>query len=164
MSESVPKSEGSAKFPAKIGRYEITEKLGSGSTGTVYRATDPFIGRVLAIKTFRVDLQPGPVRDRSMPDVPTFAELGYPEFTAKVWFGLLVKKDTPSDILKRYTDAAVKAHNDPAVKAKLESQGFEVSGLTGPDKLRDEIKKQTVRWGQLVKASGFSVEDRGSTK
>lgn len=106
----------------------------------------------------------GPVRDRSMPDVPTFAELGYPEFTAKVWFGLLVKKDTPPEIVKRYTDAAVKAHNDPAVKAKLESQGFEVSGLTGPDKLRDEIKKQTVRWGQLVKASGFSVEDRGSTK
>jgi tripartite-type tricarboxylate transporter receptor subunit TctC len=29
----------------------------------------------------------GPVRDRSLPDVPTFAELGYPEFTAKVWFG-----------------------------------------------------------------------------
>ena len=93
-----------------------------------------------------------------------FAELGYPEFTAKVWFGLLVKKDTPPEIVKRYTDAAVKAHNDPAVKAKLESQGFEVSGATGPDKLRDEIKKQTARWGQLVKASGFSVEDRGSTK
>ena len=68
MSDSVPKSsassEGAQKVPAKIGRYEITEKLGSGSTGTVYRATDPFIGRILAIKTFRVDLQPGPLRDR----------------------------------------------------------------------------------------------------
>ncbi len=68
MSDSVPKTpavnDGVPKLPAKIGRYEITEKLGSGSTGTVYRATDPFIGRILAIKTFRVDLQPGPVRDR----------------------------------------------------------------------------------------------------
>lgn len=64
MSDSAQKSDGASKFPAKIGRYEITEKLGSGSTGTVYRATDPFIGRVLAIKTFRVDLQAGPVRDR----------------------------------------------------------------------------------------------------
>jgi tripartite-type tricarboxylate transporter receptor subunit TctC len=106
----------------------------------------------------------GPIRDRSMPDVPTFAELGYPEFTAKVWFGLLVKKDTPPEIVKRYTDAAVAAHNDPAVKAKLEAQGFEVSGATGPDKLRAEIKTQTARWGRLVKASGFTVEDRGSTK
>ena len=48
----------------QIGRYDVVEKLGSGSTGTVYRATDPFIGRILAIKTFRVDLQPGPQRDR----------------------------------------------------------------------------------------------------
>ena len=41
---------------------------------------------------------PGAKRDRSMPDVPTFAELGYPEFTAKVWFGLLVKEGTPPDV------------------------------------------------------------------
>ncbi len=40
------------------------ERLGSGSTGAVFRATDPFIGRTLAIKVFRVDLPPGPLRDR----------------------------------------------------------------------------------------------------
>jgi tripartite-type tricarboxylate transporter receptor subunit TctC len=106
----------------------------------------------------------GPARDKSMPDVPTFAELGYPEFTAKVWFGLLVKRDTPADIIKRYTEAAKAAHDDPEVRKKLEAQGFEVSGTTGPDKLREDIKQQTVRWGRLVKASGFTVEDRGSTK
>jgi hypothetical protein len=53
MSDSAPKtpgsSEGASRTPTKIGRYEIAEKLGSGRTGTVYRATDPFIGRVLAI-------------------------------------------------------------------------------------------------------------------
>ncbi|HRB12118.1 MAG TPA: protein kinase [Vicinamibacteria bacterium] len=68
MSDSVPKTpapnEGASRIPAKIGRYDVVEKLGSGSTGTVYRATDPFIGRVLAIKTFRVDLPPGALRDR----------------------------------------------------------------------------------------------------
>jgi tripartite-type tricarboxylate transporter receptor subunit TctC len=106
----------------------------------------------------------GPTRDRSMPDVPTFAELGYPEFTAKVWFGLLVRKDTPAEIINRYTEAAKAAHNDPEVKKKLEAQGFEVSGATGPDKLRADIKEQTLRWGRLVKASGFTVDDRGSTK
>ena len=105
----------------------------------------------------------GSVRERSMPDVPTFAELGYPEFTAKVWFGLLVKEGTPPDILARYTEAAKAAHADPAIRQKLEEQGFEVSGATGPQ-LKADIKEQTVRWGRLVKASGFSVEDRGSTR
>ena len=68
MSDSVPKTppanEAANRIPTKIGRYDVVEKLGSGSTGTVYKATDPFIGRILAIKTFRVDLQPGPLRDR----------------------------------------------------------------------------------------------------
>jgi tripartite-type tricarboxylate transporter receptor subunit TctC len=105
----------------------------------------------------------GPKRDHSMPDVPTFAELGHPDFTAKVWFGLLVKKGVPEDILKRYTDAAVAAHADPEIRKKLEAQGYEVSGATGPQLLTD-IKTQTVRWGRLVAASGFTVEDRGSTK
>ena len=105
----------------------------------------------------------GPTRDRSMPQVPTFAELGYPDFTAKVWFGLLVKEGVPEDIFKRLTEAAKAAHADPAVKAKLEAQGFEVSGETGPQ-LKSEIKQQIERWGRLVKASGFSIEDRGSTQ
>jgi tripartite-type tricarboxylate transporter receptor subunit TctC len=105
----------------------------------------------------------GPTRDRSMPQVPTFAELGYGEFTAKVWFGLLVKDGVPEDVFKRLTEAAKAAHADPAVKEKLEAQGFEVSGETGPQ-LKSEIKQQVERWGRLVKASGFSIEDRGSTR
>src|SRR5262245_17867427 len=82
----------------------------------------------------------GPTRDRSMPEVPTFAELGYPEFTAKVWFGLLVKEGVPEEVFNRLTEAAKAAHADPAVKEKLEGQGFEVSGATGPQ-LKREIKQ-----------------------
>ena len=49
------------------------------------------------------------------------------------------------------------------MKTKLEAQGFEVVGETGPQ-LMPNIKKQIERWAKLVKASGFSAEDRGATK
>lgn len=116
--------------------------------------------RAGALKVFAVT---GPERDRSMPDVPTFAELGHPEFTARVWFGLLVKAGTPPDIVKRLTDAAKTAHADPEVRSKLEAQGYDVTAETGPQ-LLPNIKEQIVRWGKLVKAAGFSAEDRGSTR
>jgi tripartite-type tricarboxylate transporter receptor subunit TctC len=105
----------------------------------------------------------GSTRHKMLPDVPTFAELGHPEFTARVWFGLLVKKGTPADTLKRYTDAAIAAHANPDVRAKLEAQGFDVVAETGPQ-LLPNIKEQIGRWGKLVRASGFSAEDRGSTR
>lgn len=105
----------------------------------------------------------GSTRDHSLPDVPTFAELGYPEFTAKVWFGLLVKEGVPDATLERLTSAAKAAHADPDIRGKLEAQSFEVSGETGPQ-LKANIKTQGARWDRLVKASGFTLEDRGSTR
>jgi tripartite-type tricarboxylate transporter receptor subunit TctC len=99
----------------------------------------------------------------AMKDVPTFAELGQPEFSTRVWFGLLVKAGTPPDIVARLTEAAKAAHSDPDVRKKLEAQGYEVTGETGPQILQD-IKTQIARWARIVKAAGFSSEDRGSTK
>jgi tripartite-type tricarboxylate transporter receptor subunit TctC len=99
----------------------------------------------------------------AMKDVPTFAEIGEPEFTTRVWFGLLVKKGTPPDIIARLAAAAKEAHMDPEVRSKLEAQGYEVTGETGPHLLAD-IKTQLARWARIVKAAGFSSDDRGSVK
>jgi tripartite-type tricarboxylate transporter receptor subunit TctC len=102
-------------------------------------------------------------RYRAMPDVPTFAELGYPEFTAQVWFGLLVKSGTPANTIGRLLQAAKTAHADAAVRERLEAQGYDVSGESGPQ-LKVRIKEQVERWRQLVKAAGFSADDRGSVQ
>jgi tripartite-type tricarboxylate transporter receptor subunit TctC len=99
----------------------------------------------------------------AMKDVPTFAELGLPELTTRVWFGLLVKAGTPPDVVARLTAAAKAAHEDPEIRKKLQAQGYEVTGETGPQ-LMTNIKEQQARWSRIVKAAGFSAEDRGSTK
>jgi len=99
----------------------------------------------------------------AMKDVPTFQELGHAEFSTRVWFGLLVKAGTPPDIVDRLTKAAKIAHDDPEVRSKLEAQGYEIMAETGPQ-LMPDIKTQLARWARIVKAAGFSSEDRGSTR
>jgi tripartite-type tricarboxylate transporter receptor subunit TctC len=96
-------------------------------------------------------------RSRFLPDVPTFAELGHPEFTANVWFGLMVRAGTPPGQVDSLLNAAKAAHADPDVRAKLEAQGFDISGQTGPEFVAD-IKAQIARWARLVKAAGFKAD------
>jgi tripartite-type tricarboxylate transporter receptor subunit TctC len=99
----------------------------------------------------------GAKRAALLPDVPTLADLGHPDLTATAWFGLLLKSGTPDDVVKRFEAAAIAAHADPAVQARLAAQGFDVSGLTGAA-FRDSIEEQFVRWAKIVQATGFSAD------
>jgi tripartite-type tricarboxylate transporter receptor subunit TctC len=96
-------------------------------------------------------------RSRFLPDVPTFAELGHPEFTTTIWFGMFLRAGTPAAVVDAYVKAARAAHTDPAVKKQLETLGFDVPAQTGPQVAAD-IAKQTERWARLVKATGFKAD------
>jgi tripartite-type tricarboxylate transporter receptor subunit TctC len=95
-----------------------------------------------------------PTRSRLMPDVPTFAELGHAEFTSSIWFGLMAKAGAPKDAMDRLVSAAKEAHGDKLVKARLEQEGFDVPGQTGPG-LSAEIKAQVEKWAKIVRATGL---------
>lgn len=98
----------------------------------------------------------GVKRFRLTPNVPTFAELGHPDFTATIWFGLFVRSTTPAAVRVRLLKAAIAAHEDPAVGKKLEALGFEVPALTDPA-FSKEIAEQIERWRKIVVATGFEA-------
>lgn len=100
----------------------------------------------------------GATRSRLLPQTPTFAELGYPDLTASVWFGLFARAGAPAGTLDRLVAAAKAAHQDPEVRVKLEAQGFDVVALTGPQFLAG-IQSQAARWERIVKATGFKATD-----
>src|SRR5215471_2285598 len=155
--------------------YQLDERFGLQFTQVPYRGNAPQMIDLLAghalfgftqlqsaveparAGTLRALVASGPTRSPLLPEVPALADVGLGDLTASVWFGLLMKSGTPTDVVKRLEAAAIAAHADPAVKAKLAAQGFEVSGLTGAA-FKDSIELQFERWAKIVKATGFSAE------
>ncbi len=74
-------------------------------------------------------------------DVPTLAEVGYPQLNQPVWYGLLAPAGTPKEIITKLRDAAVVALKDPNVIKILQEQGSMASGNT-PEEFAAEIKTQ----------------------
>lgn len=160
--------------PSHFLGFQMNQKFGLDMTHVPYRGASPQTAALLGgtiplgfaqvaatmqhIKAGKLNAiaTTGPKRFRLTPGVPTFAELGYPDFTATIWFGLLVRASTPAPIRERLLKAAIAAHQDPAVKAKLEAMGFEVPGLTGPA-FTKEIAEQIERWRKIVVATGFKA-------
>jgi tripartite-type tricarboxylate transporter receptor subunit TctC len=98
-----------------------------------------------------------PKRLDSLPNVPTYAELGFPELNQPVWYGLLAPAGTPRDVVDTLRNAAVKALAEPSVVAALEKQGAAPSGNT-PEEFAAEIKAQ-YDWAKDISAKqGITLE------
>ena len=95
-------------------------------------------------------------RFEQMPDIPSMKELGHPEFTAGIWFGLLIRAATPTPVTTRLLAAANAAHADPKVRAALVVQGFNVSGQTG-EAFAKSIAEGSARWAKIIAATGFKA-------
>lgn len=100
----------------------------------------------------------GAQRSRFLPNVPTFAESGFKDVAADEYFAVFVPAKTPADTVARL-NAAIRA----ALKAKpmldgLEKLSFDVAGESVAD-FNAIVRNEIVRWGPIVKASGFSSED-----
>ena len=93
----------------------------------------------------------------SLPDVPTMAELGYPQATISNWLGLLAPKGTPRPIVMKLNEAYNKALAMPEIREKIMGPGNEIGGGT-PEEFGEFIAKEADRWPRLVKAAGIKVE------
>jgi tripartite-type tricarboxylate transporter receptor subunit TctC len=96
-------------------------------------------------------------RASSLPDVPTMAEAGLPDFEITSWFGLLVPAGTPAPIIARLNADTVKVLGRAEVKATLALQGLEVAPST-PEQFAAHIKSEIARFTQIAKAAGIKAE------
>jgi tripartite-type tricarboxylate transporter receptor subunit TctC len=93
-------------------------------------------------------------RAQTLPDVPTTAELGYPNVTSDNWYGLVAPAATPADVRKRIHAAATAALRSPA----LIEQYAKVSGVASPGTPEDYaafLAGEQAKWSRVVTAIGF---------
>jgi len=93
----------------------------------------------------------------SLPDVPTMAELGYPQATVSNWLGLIAPQATPRAIVLKLNEAFNKALTLPEIRDKIVGPGNEVGGGS-PEAFGEFIAREAARWQQLVKSSGIKLE------
>jgi tripartite-type tricarboxylate transporter receptor subunit TctC len=97
----------------------------------------------------------GTTRNPSAPDVPTFAEAGYPSFQVNSWFGLFVPAATPKPIIDKIAAGVTQVVRSPEIRARLAEDGWESGGGT-PEEF-------TKVWMDTAKQLGRVIQERHIT-
>jgi tripartite-type tricarboxylate transporter receptor subunit TctC len=96
-------------------------------------------------------------RIATLPDVPTFQEIGLKGVDVAAWQGLFVPKGTPEAIVQRLSAEMNKAITTPDVKARLEDFGLEVAPGDAASLARF-VQQETVAWHALIKERKLSAD------
>ncbi|HEX2545822.1 MAG TPA: Bug family tripartite tricarboxylate transporter substrate binding protein [Ramlibacter sp.] len=99
----------------------------------------------------------GAQRTPFTPDVPTYAEQGFPEMTTEEWFGFYAPARTPANVVANANAAINQALKDRTVIDSLGLMGLVARGST-PAEMEKSQRDETNRWGPIVKKIGFTAE------
>jgi len=100
----------------------------------------------------------GKTRLALLPDVPTFAESGFPDVPANAWFGLFAPAATPRDIVTKLHAEVVRILRDPEfVQKELTAKGYELIAST-PEEFTAFLAADSARNARAVKISGAKAE------
>lgn len=99
----------------------------------------------------RILAQTGKTRSASVPDVPTFTEVGLPGLDAGLWVGLVAPKGTPKDVIDTVNRALVKVLATPAMKEKLAKLGATTLNPSAAA-YEERIKADRAAWDPVLKS------------
>lgn len=103
--------------------------------------------RVLAVTTEK--------RMAALPDVPTIAELGYPEFEISSWQAMFAPAGTPKDVIAKINGETTKLLATPDVRARIEKEGADPVG-SSPEQFDKRIRNEVAKWAKVAKAAGLA--------
>jgi tripartite-type tricarboxylate transporter receptor subunit TctC len=128
----------------------------AGEVQAAILALPPLLPQVRAGKVRTIAVT-SPKRSASLPDVPTMAEIGYPDAGADNWFGALVPAATPKELREKLHSIFVKAFETPETKKYMAMQGVDVMAGS-PEEFAAFLKSEYAKWQKVIKATGIKAE------
>ena len=99
----------------------------------------------------------GPRRSTALPELPTIAEAGVPGYEATTWTGIVAPAGVPKFIVAKLNTEINTAIATPSLREKFAAIGSEPAGGT-PEQFGELIRKDSAKWGEVVKRSGAKVD------
>lgn len=96
----------------------------------------------------------------ALPDVPTFAEIGYPDFEASTWYAVLVPTGTPQEIVDKINRDVNAAVETQGVRDKLDPLGSEPARLSAAE-AKAFVHADIERWRSLVRSGALRPVNEG---
>lgn len=118
--------------------------------------TVPSVLGLIEGKSVRLLAVTSPQRTKLFPETPTVAELGWSDYRATAWYGLVVPKGTPEPIIKILRDATISTINNDTIKERLRNEGAEPIG-NEPAAFAEMMRTESKRWAELVKSANMSI-------
>lgn len=97
-------------------------------------------------------------RHPDLPDVPTIAESGYPEYFVNVWNGVAAPAGLPDDVTRILTDSLDRVMNDPAFRASLQKVGYTALRPQSAAAIAQFMAAERIRWSGVIKAQNISLD------
>ena len=108
------------------------------------------------LKSMRPLAVTGTQRMPGLPDVPTFAELGYHSFDPYGWFGVFLPAATPAPVVQKLSDEINRIVHLPEVSAKIEALGLQVAGGK-PEEFQKVVRSDAAVYAKIIKDANIRV-------
>jgi len=137
------------------GSPQVITDLMAGRITMAFENAIAVVGQVSAGK-IRALATAANKRPSVLPNVPTIAEEGIPNFDVSLWFGVIAPVGTPRPVIDKIAAAAHVAMHKPDTVEALRNEGFEPFDL-GPDEFAPYIRSEIARWTEVARGAGMKT-------
>jgi tripartite-type tricarboxylate transporter receptor subunit TctC len=137
------------------GSPQIAEDLLAGRITMSFTIASSVIGQIAAGQILALATA-ATKRPSALPNVPTMAEAGMPDFDTGLWLGLAAPVGTPRSAIEVMAAAAKKAMHTPQALESLRKQAYDPLDA-GPDEFAEFLRRETTRWTTVARAAGMKT-------